>query len=94
MRNCRQRDEEPLYPNQAKKRLEWGTQLFSRHAGAGGMTKGRAMTFIGNREIGWTQNCRSLHCATPDFLSRLVALTNFMRLSLRKAAHVDVGEGA
>jgi hypothetical protein len=28
----------------------------------------------------------------PDFLSRLVALTNFMRLSSLKAAHVDVGE--
>jgi hypothetical protein len=28
----------------------------------------------------------------PDFLLRLVALTNFMRLSLLKAAHVDVGE--
>jgi hypothetical protein len=32
-------------------------------------------------------NRRSLHCATPDFLSGLVALANFMRLSLRKAAH-------
>jgi hypothetical protein len=28
----------------------------------------------------------------PDFLSRLVALANFMRLSLLKAAHVDAGE--
>jgi len=35
---------------------------------------------------------RSLHCATPDFLLRLVALANFMRLSLTKAAPVDVGE--
>jgi hypothetical protein len=35
----------------------------------------------------------SLHYATPDFLSRFVALANFMRLSLRKAAHVDAGEG-
>ena len=26
----------------------------------------------------------------PDFLLRLVALTNFMRLSLQKAAHVAV----
>jgi hypothetical protein len=32
-------------------------------------------------------NCRSLHCPTPDFLSGLVALANFMRLSLKKAAH-------
>jgi hypothetical protein len=28
---------------------------------------------------------------TPDFLSSLVALTNFMRLSLMKAAHAAVG---
>jgi hypothetical protein len=28
----------------------------------------------------------------PDFLSSLVALANLMRLSLLKAAHVDVGE--
>jgi hypothetical protein len=27
-------------------------------------------------------NCRSLHCATPDFLWDLVALVHFMRLSL------------
>ena len=31
-----------------------------------------------------------LHYATPDFLSSLVALANFMRLSLRKAAYVAV----
>jgi hypothetical protein len=37
-------------------------------------------------------NRRSLHCATPDFLLRLVALANFMRLSLLKAAHVAAGE--
>jgi hypothetical protein len=28
----------------------------------------------------------------PDFLLILVALANFMRLSLMKAAHVDLGE--
>jgi hypothetical protein len=28
---------------------------------------------------------------TPDFLSSLLALSNFMRLSLMKAAHADVG---
>jgi hypothetical protein len=33
-------------------------------------------------------NRRSLHYATPDFLSSLVALANFLRLSLRKAAYV------
>jgi len=37
-------------------------------------------------------NRRSLHYATPDFLLILAALANFMRLSLTKAAHVDVGE--
>ena len=31
--------------------------------------------------------------ATPDFLLGLVALANFMRLSLRKAARVGAGEG-
>ena len=36
------------------------------------------------------RNSRSLHYATPDFLSSLVALANFMRLSLRKAAYVAV----
>jgi hypothetical protein len=35
---------------------------------------------------------QALHCAPPDFLLRLVAAANFMRLSLTKAAHVDVGE--
>jgi hypothetical protein len=37
-------------------------------------------------------NRRSLHYATPDFLSRLVALANFMRLSILKAAHAGVAE--
>ena len=35
-------------------------------------------------------NRRSLHCAPPDFLWRPVALRICMRLSLRRAAHVDV----
>jgi hypothetical protein len=35
---------------------------------------------------------RSLHCAPPDFLWGLVALANFLRLSLLKAAHVPAGE--
>jgi hypothetical protein len=35
---------------------------------------------------------QQVHYATPDFLSRLVALANFMRLSLLKAAHVAAGE--
>jgi hypothetical protein len=42
--------------------------------------------------LGVERNSRSLHYATPDFLLRLVALANFMRLSILKAAHVDAGE--
>jgi hypothetical protein len=38
------------------------------------------------------RNCRSLPSATPDFLSNLVALANFMRLSLPKAADVAAGQ--
>jgi len=30
----------------------------------------------------------------PDFLSRLVALANFMRLSLQKAAHANLADAA
>ena len=32
--------------------------------------------------------------ASPDFLSRLVALANFMRLSLRKAAYAAMSSAA
>jgi hypothetical protein len=39
-------------------------------------------------------NRRSLRYATPDFLLSLVALANFMRLSLRKAAHADLSTAA
>jgi hypothetical protein len=42
----------------------------------------------------WKQNSRSLHYATPDFLSNLVALAKFMRLSLRKAAHAAMSSAA
>ena len=31
---------------------------------------------------------------SPEFLSRLVALANFMRSSLTKTAHVDLSDGA
>jgi hypothetical protein len=31
------------------------------------------------------------HQRIPDFLSNFLALANFMRLSLKKAAHADVG---
>ena len=40
------------------------------------------------------RNRRSLHYATPDFLSGLVALANFMRLSLRKAALAVIASAA
>jgi hypothetical protein len=39
-------------------------------------------------------NHRSLHYAPPDFLSRLVALSSFMRLSLRKAPHAAMFSAA
>src|ERR1700719_3504475 len=52
--------------------------IFSQHPdGAGTFTKQR-------------RNRRSLHYAPPDFLWNLVALANFVRLSLRKAAYVVV----
>jgi hypothetical protein len=37
---------------------------------------------------------RSLHYAAPDFLLVLVALADFMRLSLLKAAHAAVSSAA
>ena len=40
------------------------------------------------------KNSRSLHYATPDFLWNLVALSNLMRLSLRRAAHAAVSSAA
>jgi hypothetical protein len=40
------------------------------------------------------ENRRSLHYATPDFLLVLVALANFMRLSLLKAAHAVLSSAA
>ena len=44
------------------------------------------------RENRGKSHSRSLHYAPPDFLLRLVALANFMRLSLTKAVYADVGE--
>jgi hypothetical protein len=40
------------------------------------------------------RNRRSLHSATPEFLWKLVALANIMRLSLEKGAHVAVSSAA
>jgi hypothetical protein len=39
-------------------------------------------------------NRRSLHSAPPDFLWNSVALEDFMRLSLQKAAYMAVASGA
>jgi hypothetical protein len=39
-------------------------------------------------------NPRSLHCAPPDFLWKLVASASFMRLSLVKGAHVLMSNAA
>jgi hypothetical protein len=77
------------YPTQAKGRLEWGTQpsLVSNPKKSRPL---RMMILWENQK----RNRRSLHYATPDFLSRLVALANFMRLSLRKAAHAAVSRAA
>jgi len=41
--------------------------------------------------VSWTGTADP-HCAPPDFLLRLVASANFLRLSLTKAANVAVGE--
>jgi hypothetical protein len=40
------------------------------------------------------QGALQIHYAPPDFLSRPVALMIYMRLSLRRAAHVDVASSA
>ena len=60
------------------------------------------MTFIRSRQIGWTErkqqvpvrlrSGQALRCAPSDFLSSFVALANFMRLSLMKAAPAGVCE--
>jgi hypothetical protein len=40
------------------------------------------------------ENRRSLHCAPPDFLWTLVALSNFMGPSLRKGPHAALSSAA
>jgi hypothetical protein len=63
------------------------------------MTKGRAAlpgTAVAEQESPERRQMkrRSLHYAPPDFLWRPVALRICMRLSLRRAAHVDVVSSA
>jgi hypothetical protein len=55
--------------------------------------KVRGCAFLTAVAMEW-RNCRSLHCATPDFLWRLVALMECMRLSLRKGAQVALSRAA
>jgi hypothetical protein len=57
--------------------------------GLGEGTRGRS-SMCENPKV----NRRSLHCATPDFLWKLVALAHFMRLSLRKGAHAVISSAA
>ena len=44
------------------------------------------------RAFVWCQGAQQVPRLSPDFLSGLVALVNFMRLSLKKAAYVAVDE--
>jgi hypothetical protein len=49
--------------------------------------------YYGALERVW-QNRRSLHCAPPDFLLRVVALINCMRFPLRETASVALASAA
>ncbi len=49
---------------------------------------------LGGPWFGGKAHRRSLRFATPEFLSRLVALAKFMRSSLTKTAHVDLSDVA
>jgi hypothetical protein len=64
-----------------------GATVVPRHAGADGF-----MGRVRRESFGGKAHSRSLHSATPDFLSNFVASANFMRLSLLKAALAAVGE--
>jgi hypothetical protein len=45
-------------------------------------------------ELELKENHRSLHYAIPDFLWKVAALANIMRLSLKKGAHAVVAGAA
>jgi hypothetical protein len=49
--------------------------------------KWRVVTFIRGCRIGWTEKQQQVPRLSQDFLSGLVALVDFMRLSLKKAAY-------
>jgi hypothetical protein len=53
-------------------------------------TQPAGVSFLINPSRNWTGAPRSPQ-RTPDFLSSMVALAHFMRLSLKKAAHAGVG---
>ena len=55
--------------------------------------KGALRGFRGRVRTG-KENSRSLHCAPPDFLLRVVALRKSMRLSPGRAACLVVASGA
>jgi len=57
------------------------------------MTKGKVVVFSFAFDAK-PENRRSLRYTPPDFLWRLVASANFMRLSLRKDAHAAVSSAA
>jgi hypothetical protein len=46
------------------------------------------------RAFVWCQGAQQVPRLPPDFLSGLVALVNFMRLSLKKAAYLAVDESS
>jgi hypothetical protein len=57
-----------------------------------GMTRLGLCVFDGGGD--GVEKLQVLHCATPDFLWRLVALMECMRLSLRKGAQVALSRAA
>jgi hypothetical protein len=66
-----------------------------------GKTKGRAVAFRKGAGLDGQSyerllrdDCRSLHCAPPDFLSKLVALIDIMRFPLRETASVVLASAA
>jgi hypothetical protein len=60
-----------------------------------GRTKRLVNTWeLTRRAFVWCQGAQQVPRLPPDFLSGLVALVNFMRLSLKKAAYVAVNESS
>jgi hypothetical protein len=88
-----------LKPNSFAKYLRTGLMLvplkaqFFRGPFGRGANDSEYVGLFGLGENG-KRNSRSLHYATPDFLSRLVALARFMRLPVREAAYVAAGGSA